>query len=1071
MSKIRIYELARELGVDNKDVITCAQRLGMADKSSHSNSLEDYEADSIRRMLLRRALGVASDVAEVSAISPTNSSSGGGLQLRGGVPINRPQDGLKFTTRPGIEVRRSGGGALHSQSTPLSSSGSHAVEIRSDNVIMRRRRPDSSSNYDVHNEALNPIPLVNGESVKSEEIHREDVLREDVLPTLDNLFIQPKNDLAVSDQVPVKEASPSTVPLFVELDSEEADSVQSSDLVQSLDHLQFSHHKQSDDSPLSETLDAESFTDSEQLDTLVESDDISTTEDRCDNSDYDDSESSQVSLTNQLEETPPNKDSVVISVDDQQVGTNIYSEALLDEPFEQEEPFIFESSQQEEELNSVDEIKQTVKNHYEDTFLSNFQTETKSLGPKVLGKIDLATKKIPKVEVKINKEVEGKKWKMTTFSSDTVLEDEDEADKRTKKSRVKRREFSRNDLVDYDVTENKRLKARGGSHKSRHSQAEKAAKHEFTGPKASKRVVKVDEFITVGELAKNMSLKSSEIISKLLSLGVMATINQLIDKDTATIVAEEFEYQVESVSFDEIQAMGHDIQDNLEDLEPRSPVVTVMGHVDHGKTSLLDSIRSSSVATKEHGGITQHIGAYQVMLSSGKKITFIDTPGHEAFTSMRARGAQVTDIVILVVAADDGVMPQTVEAINHAKAADVSIVVAVNKMDRPDANADKVKQQLSELGLQPEDWGGDTMYFPVSAIKKEGIEELLEGILLLAEIKELKANYKSKVIGTVLEATQERGLGTVATVLVQRGTLSLGEIFVSGAEYGRVRSMTNDLAERMEQAFPSQPVQITGFNGVPTAGDDFIVVDSESDAREIARNRAEKIARIERAIESVPITLEELSRRTAEAAVQELNVILKSDVHGTAEAVKSSVERLSSEKVRVRVLHSAVGGINESDIQLAIASRGIVIGFGVRAEPRAMTLAESLGVEVRFYRVIYELLDDVEKAMVGLLAPDKQEVPLGRLEVRDTFSVPKIGVIAGGYVSDGIVKRGAFVRVLRDSRVVFEGKMGSLRRFKEDVKQVQSGYECGLGVENFNDIKVGDVVEIYEFKEVAPTLH
>jgi translation initiation factor IF-2 len=430
----------------------------------------------------------------------------------------------------------------------------------------------------------------------------------------------------------------------------------------------------------------------------------------------------------------------------------------------------------------------------------------------------------------------------------------------------------------------------------------------------------------------------------------------------------------------------------------------------------------------------------------------------------------VTDIVVLVVAADDGVMPQTKEAINHAQAAKVPIVVAVNKMDKQDANPDRVKTQLAELGLQPEDWGGDTMFFPISALRGDGIESLLEGILLLAEVKELKANPNRRAKGTVIESRQDRGRGVVATVLVQAGTLRVGDIFVSGAEYGRVRTMSDYRGERSEQAGPSTPVEITGLNGMPASGDDFFVVESEADAREVAGNRAEVKASRERALASGPISLEEFAKRATNQAAQELNVILKADVQGSVEAVKHSIERLSGDKVKVRVLHAAVGGVNESDVQLAIASRAIIVGFGVRAEQRAMADAEQSGIEIRFYRVIYELLDDVKKAMVGLLEPIKQESGLGRVEVRETFTVPKIGTIAGCYVTGGIIKRNAHARLLRDNRVIHEGKLGSLRRFKDDVKEVQAGFECGIGLDGFNDVKIGDVIEVFEIKEIEATL-
>lgn len=640
----------------------------------------------------------------------------------------------------------------------------------------------------------------------------------------------------------------------------------------------------------------------------------------------------------------------------------------------------------------------------------------------------------------------------------------DEEENQAKAKRGKRREVSRFDLVSYD-RENRRAGRPLGKERKRDQRT--AEEIEATKMKASKRVVKMGDTITVGDLAKQMSLKVGEVIGKLMQLGVMATINQVIDKDIATIVAEEFEYTLESTTVSEEQLTEEVGAEDLSNLQPRPPVVTVMGHVDHGKTSLLDAIRSAAVAEKEHGGITQHIGAYKVT-KNGKDITFIDTPGHAAFTQMRARGAQVTDIVILVVAADDGVMPQTIEALNHAKAAEVPIVVAVNKMDKPNVNPDRVKQQLAERGLNPEEWGGDTMFVPVSALAKTGLDSLLEAVLLQAEVLELKANPDSRAKGAVIEARQDRGRGTVATVLVQSGSLNIGDIFVCGAESGRVRSMTDHLSNKVEKALPSTPVEITGFTSVPSAGDDFLVVESEAVARQVVEMRAAKKADEDRALASGPISLEEFSRRANQLA--ELNVIVKADVHGSSEAVRHAIEQITTEKVRVRVVHSAVGGITESDVQLAIASKALIVGFNVRAEARAAAEAERAGIELRFYRIIYELIDDVKRAMVGLLEPERVEEHLGRAEVKQTFVVPKLGTIAGSYVKSGTLKRGGLVRLVRDGVVVFEGKMGSLRRFKDDVKEVATGYECGIGIEGYNDIKPGDEIEVYQMKEIAPEL-
>lgn len=690
------------------------------------------------------------------------------------------------------------------------------------------------------------------------------------------------------------------------------------------------------------------------------------------------------------------------------------------------------------------------------------------IGPKILGRIDLPQRRV------VVKPTEAPKRPARPVRADgvapaPVVDFEEEEGKRKGLKKGRKREISSFDLVDYGGREVR--KSKGGRGRDDAEDRRLAALAEANKRVVTKRVIEIADSITVGELAKQMSLKAGEVIAKLLSLGIMATINHAIDKDTAQIVAEELGYEVKHTEFNEETILQDTIEDAPESMKARSPVVTVMGHVDHGKTSLLDRIRSASVAAKEAGGITQHIGAYSVTIPDGRMITFIDTPGHAAFTSMRARGAQVTDLVILVVAADDGVMPQTKEAVNHAQAAKVPIIVAVNKMDKHGANPDRIKQQLAELGLQPEDWGGDTMFFPISALKGDGINELLEGVLLVAEMKELRANPDRRAKGTVIESRQDRGRGVVCTVLVQAGTLRVGDVFVSGVEYGRVRTMSDHTGARLESAGPSVPVEITGLTGMPEAGDDFMVVDSEADAREVSTNRADKkAAKEERALASGPISLEEFAKRANNQAALELNVILKTDVQGSEDAVKQSLEKLSGEKVKVRVLHSSVGGVSESDIQLAIASKAIVIGFGVRAEPRAVADAERAGVEIRFYRIIYELLEDVKQAMIGLLPPLQEEVSLGRVEVRETFSVPKIGVIAGCYVTGGNVKRNARVRLLRDNRVIFEGKLGSLRRFKDDVKEVQAGFECGIGIDGFNDVKIGDAMEIYEFKEVAATL-
>jgi translation initiation factor IF-2 len=593
-------------------------------------------------------------------------------------------------------------------------------------------------------------------------------------------------------------------------------------------------------------------------------------------------------------------------------------------------------------------------------------------------------------------------------------------------------------------------------------------KTEITVPRASKRVIRISEMITVGDLARAMGVKAGEVLKKLIDMGMMATINQMLDHDTAVLLAGEFEYQVENVAFDVEQALEAEQEGGPGEQLPRAPVITMMGHVDHGKTSLLDAIRATNVAEGEAGGITQHIGAYTVDVN-GRQVTFLDTPGHEAFTAMRARGAKVTDIVVLVVAADDGIMPQTREAIDHARAAEVPIIVAVNKIDKPDANPERVKQELGNFGLAPEEWGGDTIVVPVSAKTKEGIDQLLEMILLQADVLELKANPKRLAKGTIVEARLDRGRGPVATVLVQEGTLNIGDPFVCGVEFGRVRAMMDDKGRRIDSAGPSTPVEILGLGGVPDAGDVFVAVQDDAKARQVAEHRRGKQRDAEMA-KTAKVSLDDLYQQIQSGDVRELKVVVKTDVQGSLEAVSDALRRLSTDDVRLNVIHGSVGGITESDVLLASASNAVVIGFNVRPEPKAAGLAEREGIDIRLYTVIYDALNDLRDALEGLLEPTRQEKVLGRAEVRQTFTVSGQGVIAGCFVTEGKMQRGSQVRLLRDHVVVHDGRMGSLRRFKEDVREVASGYECGIGLENFQDIKVGDVIEGYEVEEVARRL-
>ncbi len=602
--------------------------------------------------------------------------------------------------------------------------------------------------------------------------------------------------------------------------------------------------------------------------------------------------------------------------------------------------------------------------------------------------------------------------------------------------------------------------------------ARSAQKTEITQSKAIKRKIRITDVITIGELAKRMGVKANDLIKELMRQGQMVTINHPLDFESAAILAAEFGYEVENVAFDEDTILSHSGLDTKveadENLLPRPPVITIMGHVDHGKTSLLDAIRHANVTEGEAGGITQHIGAYDVDLD-GRKMTFLDTPGHEAFTSMRARGAQVTDIVVLVVAADDGVMPQTREAVNHSKAAGVPIIVAVNKMDKPGANPDRVMQELSDLELLPESWGGETIYVNVSAKEKTNIDQLLEMILLQAEVLDLKANPNKRAKGAVVEARLDKGRGPVTTVLVQQGTLKIGDPIVAGLHFGRVRSMSDDRGNAVSEAGPSFPVEVTGLTGVPEAGESFYAVEDEKVAKEVAQHRHQKMREAELA-KSSKISLEQLYARIQEGDVKELKVIVKADVQGSAEAVSDTLSKLSTDACRLIVIHSGVGGITETDISLASASDAIVLGFNVRPAPKATHLAETEGVDIRLYNVIYDAVNDIKSAMEGLLAPTLKEEDLGRAEVREAFNVTKVGTIAGCYVTSGKIVRNAHARLLRDDVVIWTGKLSSLRRFKDDVKEVTTNYECGIGLENYNDIKPGDIIEAFEIKEFKTTL-
>ena len=627
---------------------------------------------------------------------------------------------------------------------------------------------------------------------------------------------------------------------------------------------------------------------------------------------------------------------------------------------------------------------------------------------------------------------------------------------------------------EHQVTKNRKQLARESGYsdmddevvRGRRKKQSKQDKQQKMAPIKIETAYMTAETITVRDLTERIGKPAGEIIKKLMLLGIMATINQELDFDTASLVASEFgvtlEMKLDKTAEDALSA--ENIEDKEEDLQPRPPVITVMGHVDHGKTSLLDYIRKTKVTDGEAGGITQHIGAYVAQVN-GRQITFLDTPGHEAFTAMRARGTQATDIAILVVAADDGVMPQTIESIHHARAAKCPVIVAINKIDKPGADPEQVKQGLTQYELIPEEWGGDTIMVPVSAKTGEGVDELLENVLLLADMLELKANPDRKARGVIIEAKLDHSRGPVATVLVQNGTLNVGDMVVSGSTYGRVRAMINSRGERVKSAGPATPVEIVGFGEVPDAGEELIAVEDERLARQVVQERSAKV-RASMAKSSSASSLEELYSKLAEGEVKDLNIIIKADVQGSVEAVKQSLEKLSNDKVHVKIIHSGVGGVTENDVMLAGIDGAIIIGFNVRPDGKAREAAQRDGIDIRYYRIIYQAIEDIEKAMKGMLSPEFKENLLGHAEVRNVFRITGVGTVAGCYVTDGKIQRNAQVRLLRDNVVIFEGKLSSLQRFKDSVREVSEGYECGVGLENYSDIKNGDVVECFLMEEV-----
>ncbi len=755
--------------------------------------------------------------------------------------------------------------------------------------------------------------------------------------------------------------------------------------------------------------------------------------------------------------------------------TTVEEETPVPEAAEVEEA-VEESVEEPASLEEVEEVSEKTEEKEEEPEVIRAADHLQQKGLKIVGKIDLKTDGEAKRETKRRRRrkrkgepvPEGEELSKQLTSALTG-----EAPKRERKKKKKQRRVDEHEVeeaLQKTMREMEKSGARTRKRRRRQRREEREQERELMEAREEfeAKKLRVVEFLSTGELAEAMGVPVTDVIQKGFELGMMITINQRLDADTITLLADEFGYDVEFIT----DMSEEDIvleEDRPEDLVPRPPVVTVMGHVDHGKTSLLDYIRKTNVVAGEAGGITQHIGAYVVELDEDKKITFLDTPGHEAFTAMRARGAQVTDVVILVVAADDAVMPQTIEAINHARAAGVPMVVAINKIDKPGANPDRVMQQLSEQGVLCEQWGGPVQCALVSAKTGEGIDELLEKVLLEAEMLELKANPKRKALGTIIESRLDKGRGIVATVLVQNGTLHVGDPFVAGLHSGRVRAMFDERDRRIKEAGPSTPALVLGFDGQPEVGDRLIVVDSEREAREIAQRR-QRIWREQKMHQRKHVTLDDISRRMALGNLKELNIIIKADVAGSAEALSDALMKLSTDEVRVNIIHSGVGAITESDVMLATASDAIIIGFQVRPTAGARKLAEQEEIDIRLYSVIYDAIEDVRDALEGLLEPEESEKVTGLAEVRETFKVPKVGTVAGCYVLEGKIRRNDRVRVIRDGVVIYEGRLASLKRFKEDVREVQSGYECGLAIENFNDIKIGDQIEAYEVVETKRKL-
>jgi len=784
------------------------------------------------------------------------------------------------------------------------------------------------------------------------------------------------------------------------------------------------------------------------------------------------------------EETEEEEQPVAAEAEEEADETEETESVEAEAETEQEAEVEVDETEEDEEEYEEDEYEEDIDEEEEDEDDIIRGRAGKLEGTRVVGKVNLGS------DERSRKRRKKRKRKKDRHDDDEEpskrkgkkKSDDDEPFSERRKKKKKKRKRRRSDRVDEEDVE-KKLKEtiqkmqssdtvgsrRQKRRRQRREEREEEEQLQAELEELEEDILEVTEFVTVSDLADLLGVKANDVITTCMNLGMMVSINQRLDASTIELVAEEYGKEVEFVDADEVIEEIEIEEDAPEDLEPRAPIITVMGHVDHGKTSLLDYIRKTKVAAGEAGGITQHVGAYEIETDSGKKITFLDTPGHEAFTAMRSRGAQVTDIVILVIAADDAVMPQTVEAINHAKAAGVSIIVAINKIDKEGANPDKIKQQLTEHDVIVEEYGGDNQSAEVSAKTGEGIEELLDKVLIEAELMELKANPDRHADGVVLESRVDKGKGTVANVLVQNGTLKIGDAFVAGPCFGRVRAMENEHGERVEKAGPSTPVQMMGFDDIPQAGDKLIVTKDEKKAKEIA-NQRQQIKREQELRKTKHLTLDDLSRRMALGEVSELNLIIKADVDGSIEALSGALQKLSTDEVGVNIIHTGAGAITESDVLLASASDAIIIGFQVRPTSNARKVAENEEIDIRLFSVIYDAVEEVKDAMEGLLSPEIREQLVGNAEVREIFKVSSIGTIAGCYVTDGKIVRNNPVRVVRDGVVIYDGEIDSLKRFKDDVKEVQSGYECGISIVNYNDIKVGDVIENYAVVEEKRTL-